>query len=123
MCITPEEIRKIVHQELDDKLVHFMEKVNESIDARMTHMESSPQTRRDIEALQATLAQHDSDERVHWAKIDEMLEFQKESAEAINAVKDLLAGGRVLRGAAQVMVWVGAVAAGLIGFKVWILDK
>lgn len=123
MCITPEEIRKIVHQELDDKLVHFMEKVNEDIDSRMNNMVSSPQTRKDIEALQATLAQHASDERIHWAKIDEMLEFQKESSEAINAVKDLLAGGRVLRGAAQAMVWVGAVAAGLVGFKIWLLDK
>ena len=123
MCITPEEIRKIVHQELDDKLVHFMETVNESIDTRMSHMESSPQTRKEIEAIKSALAQHDSDERLHWAKIDEMLEFQKESSEAINAVKDLLAGGRVLRGVAQAMVWVGAVAAGLVGFKVWILDK
>lgn len=127
MCTSPDQIREIVREELDDRDVRLWERINthmqDSIDAKLVHMKSSPETRMEMQTLRDTLAQHDKDEREHWAKIDEMLAFQKESAEAINAVKDLLAGGRVLRSTAQLLAWIGAICAGIIGFKVWLIDK
>ncbi len=123
MCISPEEIRRIVHQELDNKLVLFMEKVDESINSRLSHMESSPQTRKEIESIKEALKKHDEDEIIHWGKIDEMLEFQKESMDAINTVKDFLAGGRILAIVTKFITSVGIVVGGIIAFKIWIIGR
>ncbi len=133
MCTSPEQIRGIVREELDSLMLDFMEKVNKSIDARVVHIESSPQTRAEIDNIKKALEKHDREEREHWVKIDSILEFQKstlesidiikKSAAAINAVNDLLAGGRMLQIIAKIVGWIGTIVVGIVALKVWIVTK
>lgn len=125
MCISPEQIREIVHKELDDKLdalrLTILENVEESIQLRLAHNTMSPETKTEINAISEVLSAHTKKEEEHWKKIDDILKFQKDSSEAINAVKDLLAGGRVLRGIASVLKWVGGIILAAVAIKVWII--
>jgi adenine/guanine phosphoribosyltransferase-like PRPP-binding protein len=53
--------------------------------------------------------------------MSDSLDTIEKSASAINAVNDLLAGGRVLKSMAQLLAWIGGIVAGVVAFKLWIL--
>jgi len=124
MCITPEEVRKIVHDELDNKLVSFMERVNSNVnacvDAKVLHIQQSPKTVEDIRTINTILAKHEILEEERKKQLDKIQEMLQANGDALQTVSDFLAGGRLVRGLAKLVTAIGIIFAGFAYFKGWI---
>jgi isopentenyl phosphate kinase len=121
MCITQDEIRKIVHEELDNKLIGFMEKVDQSINQRLAHQQPSPETISRINALNAQYSAQALLLGNMDKKIDAILQYRDDNKDAMKAVNTILNGSTLIKWLAQLVGWTLIIIGGMTAFKTWIL--
>lgn len=133
MCITPETVEQIVNNALDrrdaiwkkdreTREMSFWKRVNDhmtaSIQAKLAHNTTAPATELRLQQLQNELNKNANEQREHWETIrlmhmdvQDLKKSITENTEATGAVRDLLAGGRILRAFAQFLSWTGIIVA------------